>query len=156
MNEYNVNELDMIDGTQDYTTADAPVDEVTEVASDKVADTTSESVANESVADEVADVTDESVSATNKVAANEDTADDVNLADLVEQGDKHDHAIDSKKSPLFDNLTLFIIMMVIGFVGSIAVCHLFENWYLGFILGGYLGTALGLVALFIRKFGSKK
>ena len=130
MDEYNVNELNAVNGTPDEVVTEALADEV----------------ANEvTAADEVVDDT-----------ANEVPADDVNLADLVEQGDDNDQATDNAKSPLFDNLTLFLIMMVIGFVTCLSVCHLFGNWYLGFMLGGYLGTALGLIALFVRKFGLKK
>ena len=130
MDEYNVNELNAVNGTPDEVVAEALADEV----------------ANEvTAADEVVDNTD-----------NEVPADDVNLADLVEQGGDDVQAIDGRRSPLFDNLTLFLIMMVIGFVTCLSVCHLFGNWYLGFMLGGYLGTALGLVALFVRKFGLKK
>ena len=129
MDEYNVNELEKVDGAADKT-IDAPVDEAAEVADESIA---------------AADGT-----------TNEDTANDVNLTTLAVQGDGNGQAINVKKSPLFDNLTLFLIMMVIGFVASIVVCQLFGNWYLGFILGGYLGTALGLVSLFVRKFGSKK
>ncbi|MBQ3564304.1 MAG: hypothetical protein IJA21_06850 [Clostridia bacterium] len=108
---------------------------------------TPDEVVTELPADEVAVNTDDT--------ANEVPADDVNLADLVEQGGDDDQAIDGRRSPLFDNLTLFLIMMVIGFVTCLSVCHLFGNWYLGFMLGGYLGAALGLVALFVRKFSSK-
>ena len=130
MDEYNVNELNAVNGTPDEVVTEALADEV----------------ANEvTAADEVVDDT-----------ANEVPADDVNLTDLVEQGDDNDQAADNAKSPLFDNLTLFLIMMVIGFVTCLSVCHLFGNWYLGFMLGGYLGAALGLVALFVRKFGLKK
>lgn len=130
MDEYNVNELNAVNGTPDEAVAESPVDEV----------------ANEvTAADEVVDDT-----------ANEVPADDVNLADLVEQGGDDVQAIDGRRSPLFDNITLFLIMMVIGFVTCLSVCHLFGNWYLGFMLGGYLGAALGLVALFVRKFGLKK
>ena len=129
MDKYNVNELNTVNGTPDEVVAESPVDEV----------------ANEvTAADEVVDDT-----------AKEVPADDVNLADLVEQGDDDDQATDNAKSPLFDNITLFLIMMVIGFVTCLSVCHLFGNWYLGFMLGGYLGAALGLVALFVRKFSSK-
>ena len=130
MDEYNVNELNAVNGTPDEVVTEALADEV----------------ANEvTAADEVVDNTD-----------NEVPADDVNLADLVEQGGDDVQAIDGRRSPLFDNITLFLIMMVIGFVTCLSVCHLFGNWYLGFMLGGYLGTALGLVALFVRKFGLKK
>ena len=130
MDEYNVNELNAVNCTPDEVVTEALADEV----------------ANEvTAADEVVDNTD-----------NEVPADDVNLADLVEQGGDDVQAIDGRRSPLFDNITLFLIMMVIGFVASIVVCHLFGNWYLGFMLGGYLGAALGLVALFVRKFGLKK
>ena len=130
MDKYNVNELNTVNGTPDEIVAESPADEV----------------ANEvTAADEVVDDT-----------AKEVPADDVNLADLVEQGDDDDQATDNAKSPLFDNITLFLIMMVIGFVTCLSVCHLFGNWYLGFMLGGYLGAALGLVALFVRKFGLKK
>ena len=130
MDEYNVNELNAVNVTPDEVVAESLADDV----------------ANEvTAADEVVDDT-----------ANKVPADDVNLADLVEQGDDNDQAADNAKSPLFDNLTLFLIMMVIGFVTCLSVCHLFGNWYLGFMLGGYLGTALGLVALFVRKFGLKK
>lgn len=130
MDKYNVNELNTVNGTPDEVVAEALADEV----------------ANEvTAADEVVDDT-----------AKEVSADDVNLADLVEQGGDDVQAIDDRRSPLFDNLTLFLIMMVIGFVTCLSVCHLFGNWYLGFMLGGYLGTALGLVALFVRKFGLKK
>lgn len=123
MDEYNVNELNAVNGTPDEVVAELPVDEVAVNTDD---------------------------------TAKEVPADDVNLADLVEQGDDNDQATDNAKSPLFDNLTLFLIMMVIGFVTCLSVCHLFGNWYLGFMLGGYLGTALGLIALFVRKFGLKK
>ena len=130
MDEYNVNELNTVNSTPDEVVAESPVDEV----------------ANEvTAADEDVDDT-----------ANEVPADDVNLADLVEQGGDDVQAIDGRRSPLFDNITLFLIMMVIGFVTCLSVCHLFGNWYLGFMLGGYLGAALGLVALFVRKFGLKK
>ena len=130
MDEYNVNELNAVNGTPDEVVAKALADEV----------------ANEvTAADEVVDDT-----------AKEVPADDVNLADLVEQGGDDVQAIDGRRSPLFDNITLFLIMMVIGFVTCLSVCHLFGNWYLGFMLGGYLGTALGLIALFVRKFGLKK
>ncbi|MBQ9846929.1 MAG: hypothetical protein IJO58_03880 [Clostridia bacterium] len=130
MDKYNVNELNTVNGTPDEIVAESPADEV----------------ANEvTAADEVVDDT-----------ANEVPADDVNLADLVEQGGDDVQAIDGRRSPLFDSITLFLIMMVIGFVTCLSVCHLFGNWYLGFMLGGYLGTALGLVALFVRKFGLKK
>ena len=130
MDEYNVNELNAVNGTPDEVVAEALADEV----------------ANEvTAADEVVDDTD-----------NEVPDDDVNLADLVEQGGDDVQAIDGRRSPLFDNITLFLIMMVIGFVTCLSVCHLFGNWYLGFMLGGYLGAALGLVALFVRKFGLKK
>lgn len=133
MDKYNVNELNTVNGTPDEVVAESLADEV----------------ANEvTAADEVAVNTDDT--------ANEVPADDVNLADLVEQGDDDDQATDNAKSPLFDNITLFLIMMVIGFVTCLSVCHLFGNWYLGFMLGGYLGAALGLVALFVRKFGLKK
>ena len=130
MDEYNVNELNAVNCTPDEVVTEALADEV----------------ANEvTAADEVVDDT-----------AKEVPADDVNLADLVEQGGDDDQAIDGRRSPLFDNITLFLIMMVIGFVTCLSVCHLFGNWYLGFMLGGYLGAALGLVALFVRKFGLKK
>ena len=130
MDEYNVNELNAVNGTPDEVVTEALADEV----------------ANEvTAADEVVDDTD-----------NEVPADDVNLADLVEQDGDDVQAIDGRRSPLFDNITLFLIMMVIGFVTCLSVCHLFGNWYLGFMLGGYLGAALGLVALFVRKFGLKK
>lgn len=130
MDEYNVNELNAVNGTPDEVVAEALADEV----------------ANEvTAADEVVDDTD-----------NEVPDDDVNLADLVEQDGDDVQAIDGRRSPLFDNITLFLIMMVIGFVTCLSVCHLFGNWYLGFMLGGYLGAALGLVALFVRKFGLKK
>ena len=130
MDEYNVNELNAVNGTPDEAVTEALADEV----------------ANEvTAADEVVDDTD-----------NEVPDDDVNLADLVEQGGDDVQAIDGRRSPLFDNITLFLIMMVIGFVTCLSVCHLFGNWYLGFMLGGYLGAALGLVALFVRKFGLKK
>ena len=130
MDKYNVNELNTVNGTPDEIVAESPADEV----------------ANEvTAADEVVDDT-----------ANEVPADDVNLADLVEQGGDDVQAIDGRRSPLFDSISLFLIMMVIGFVTCLSVCHLFGNWYLGFMLGGYLGTALGLVALFVRKFGLKK
>ena len=123
MDEYNVNELNAVNGTPDEVVAELPVDEVAVNTDD---------------------------------TAKEVPADDVNLADLVEQGGDDVQAIDGRRSPLFDNITLFLIMMVIGFVTCLSVCHLFGNWYLGFMLGGYLGTALGLVALFVRKFGLKK
>lgn len=130
MDEYNVNELNAVNCTPDEVVTEALADEV----------------ANEvTAADEVVDNTD-----------NEVPADDVNLADLVEQGGDDVQAIDGRRSPLFDNITLFLIMMVIGFVTCLSVCHLFGNWYLGFMLGGYLGAALGLVALFVRKFSLKK
>ena len=109
---------------------------------------TTDEVVTELPVDEVAVNTDDT--------AKEVPADDVNLADLVEQGGDDVQAIDGRRSPLFDNITLFLIMMVIGFVTCLSVCHLFGNWYLGFMLGGYLGAALGLVALFVRKFGLKK
>ena len=111
--------------------------------------------ATENTTDEVADEIENEIDEVTEVANESVSANDVNLADLVEQNEDN-QATDGKKSPLFDNLSLFIIMMVIGFVVSIAVCHLFGNWYLGFILGGYIGTALGLAAIFIRKFGLTK
>ena len=104
MDEYNVNELNAVNVTPDEVVTEALADEV----------------ANEVTAeDEVVDDT-----------ANEVPADDVNLADLVEQGGDDVQATDNAKSPLFDNLTLFLIMMAIGIIVSITVCHIFNNWYL--------------------------
>lgn len=80
---------------------------------------------------------------------------DVDLADLVEPNNSANELGDNAVAPLFDNFSLFLILLSVGLIASIAVCHLFGNWYLGFILGGYLGTALGLVGIFIRKYSSK-
>lgn len=80
----------------------------------------------------------------------------LNLADFVQHDDDTNIQPSEKSTaPLFDNLTLFLIMMAIGLITSITVCNFFGNWYLGFMLGGYLGTALGIVALSIRKLCSK-
>ena len=145
MNEYNVSENNITDDVKPVensetaksaeTTEAAEVTETVEVAKTVKITETAETIKSA----EASRIIDKSM----------------NLADLVEPKEHIDQMTDSAKPHLFDNLTLFLIMMAIGIIVSITVCHIFNNWYLGFMLGSYLGTALGLVALSIRKLCSK-
>ncbi|GEM_PF-4171741 len=56
---------------------------------------------------------------------------------------------------IFDLLTLFLLIFILFTLLALIVGALFNNWYLGLILGAFLGTLCALIAITICRKKSK-
>lgn len=56
--------------------------------------------------------------------------------------------LNTKKQPLFDLLTLFLLCLVFCLLIGTGVGYFFKNWYLGLIIGSFFGTVIGLILIF--------
>lgn len=88
----------------------------------------------------------------------------VGATDAAKQADFahfQDAAIPSEAAPhstnqtTFDLLTLFLLVFILFTLLALIVGALFSNWYLGLILGAFLGTLCGLIAITICRKKSK-
>lgn len=88
-------------------------------------------------------------------AGAKDAANEANVAHFQDAATFSKTAPHSTNEQIFDLLTLFLLIFVSFTLLALIVGALFNNWYLGLILGSFIGALCGLIAITICRKKSK-